>query len=514
MLEIRNITIVKKSEDRELIRSLSFTMHKNDKYAIIGIEGSGKSSLIKSIYGTELEYIELAGSINYKKLKIGYLPQSIRDTFENENVLDFILKDNLNSVVESDDYRMLGSLDRILKRVKFNTDQFDESKTMNMFSGGEVVKLGLAKVLLREPDILLLDEPTNDLDLETVLFIEDFIINEERPILYISHDERLLENTANGIIHLTQINKNQKAMTFFEKSGYIEYKQKRNLSMDSQEMVARKQRSDYKKKVERFRQIYQKVEHQQNQAVRNPSLARLLAKKMKSMKSMEKRMGKEETSFLDIPERADEINLFFDKDISIPNKKVILDYNNESICIDDKVLATNINLTVKGPQKLCIIGENGTGKSTLLRKIVTDLSSVVNINVGYMPQNYDELIQGENTLDFIMRGRVSSEEGRVRKMLGALHFTREEMLYSTESLSGGQKAKLILLKIVLDKSDVLILDEPTRNLSPLSIPVIHNILMLFKGTIISVSHDRSFIENVFDDVLELRKNGLFKARRL
>lgn len=506
MLEVKNIHIRKKSEERELINSLSFTMHEYDKYAIIGVEGSGKSSLLKTINQMELDYIETSGSIKCNG-KIGYLSQFITDGFDDQLVLDFLLKEQPNSDIYPEDYSLLGLLDKILNYVHFDVDALDETKTMNQFSGGEKVKLGLAKMLLREPDILLLDEPTNDLDLDTVLFLEQFITNETRPVLFISHDERLLEHTANGIIHLSQVHKFQKAQTFFEKMPYKTYKQSRKLALDSQEMVAKKQRAEHKKKVERFRQIYQKVEHQQNQAVRNPSLARLLAKKMKSLKSMEKRMDKEE--FLDIPEREEEIDLFFEEN-KIPASRVILDYHTDKLTINDLVLSEDINLTIKGPTKVCIIGKNGSGKTTLLKEFVKELETRDNIRVGYMSQDYDDLLSNETALSYVMKGRISSEEGRIRKMMGALHFTREEMLYQTSNLSGGQKAKLILLKMVLDKVNVLILDEPTRNLSPLSIPVIHSMFIAFQGAIIAVSHDRSFIENVFDEVYELNNKGLHK----
>lgn len=506
MLEVKNLNMKKKSEDRELIKNLSFTMHEDDKYAIIGVEGSGKSSLLKTLYGDLLDYIEISGHINCKG-KIGYLPQFIEKGFEKDNIIDYLLKSKPNDPIQTEDYALLSLLDKTLRSLHYDLETFDESKQVSEFSGGERVKLSLCKVLLRQPDILFLDEPTNDLDLETVLFLEDFIINESRPILYISHDERLLENTSNGIIHLSQVHKFQKAQTFFEKMDYLTYKKARNLALDSQEMIARKQRADYKKKIDRFRQIYQKVEHQQNQAVRNPSLARLLAKKMKSLKSMERRIDKED--FIEIPEREEDINLFF-LEQSIPAGRLVLDYKKDVLTIGDIKLSKNIHLLVKGPSKICIIGRNGCGKTTLLKDIADHLQSRDNLKVGLMSQNYDELLDNQTALEYVMKGRISGEEGRIRKMMGALHFTREEMLYQTSNLSGGQKAKLILLKMVLDHVNVLILDEPTRNLSPLSMPTIHNMFLNFKGAIIGVSHDRSFIENVFDDVYKLDKEGLHK----
>merc|ERR1711879_941564 len=235
-----------------------------------------------------LEYIEFTGTVNSNRKKLGYLPQSIKEELKQVKTLDFLLKKSPTSPLNPEDYGLLGKLKKTLQDVSFSDQAFEEDKLICDYSGGEVVKLGLAKLLLREPDVLLLDEPTNDLDLNTILFLENFIQNEERPILYISHDEALLENTANGIIHLVQTHKKSKAQSFFEKCSYKEYKVKRNMMLDSQAMIAKKERSNFRKKMERYQQVFQKVEHLQNQTVRDPSAARLLAKKIKSMKSTEK----------------------------------------------------------------------------------------------------------------------------------------------------------------------------------------------------------------------------------
>lgn len=512
MLEIRKLNIRKISEKRELIKDLSFILNPGDKFALIGLEGIGKSTLLKAIVSrNDLDYVEVSGDINTTNTSIGYLPQSIKDEWLNETVIDYLLKNNPQDEINPEDYQLLALLDKTFNQVDFDLGTYNDSKKISQYSGGEVVKLGLVKLLIREPDVLLLDEPTNDLDLETILFLEEFIKNEKRPILYISHDEALLENTANGIIHLTQVKAKKEAKTFFVKIGYTEYKQSRKLALDNQEMIARKQRNDFKKKMERFRQIYQKVEHQQNQAVRDPSLARLLKKKIHSLKSQEVRYQKEKDKFLDIPEREDEINIFFSNTIPIHNSKVVLDYNKDKLMIGNNVLAKNVKLFVKGPKKIAIIGKNGSGKTTLLKDIYRILKNNKTIKTGYMSQNYEEQLDSnktavENVLYSTDRDRIS----KVRQIMGNLGFTPEEMLYKPINLSGGQKAKLLLLKMVVNEENVLILDEPTRNLSPLSIPIIHTLLSDFKGTIISVTHDRNFIDNVFDEVYILTKEGLSK----
>ena len=512
MLEIKNLIIKKIANDQILVNKLSFVLNKNSKYALIGLEGNGKSTLLKVITESDnLNYVDVEGTIKKNGYSIGYLPQIIKDDWENEDIIDFLIKGSPSSFVNPDDYQKLAILDRILNQVNFDPKEFDDQKKMNQFSGGEVVKLGLVKILLNDPDILLLDEPTNDLDLETILFLEEFILNETKPILFISHDEALLENTANGIIHLVKNNKTKKAFTYFEKLSYKEYKLKRRLNLDSDEMKAKKQRSNFKKKMDRFKQIYQKVEHRQNQVVRDPTQGRLLAKKIKSLKSTESRYLREQDDFLDFPVREEEINLFFDSRIKVPNNKIILNYKLSELKIEDNLLARNVELFVKGPEKIAIIGKNGSGKTTLLRNIIDYLRINTNLKIGYMSQNYDdELVNDRNVIDNLLVEPDRYPEKRIRELLGSLSFTREEMTCFPKNLSGGQKAKILLLKLVISEVEVLVLDEPTRNLSPLSIPIIHNMLLKYNGAIISVTHDRNFIENVFDKVYILQKDGLFK----
>ena len=511
MLQVQNLTIHVNKDNRTLIDNLSFVLNENDKYALIGLEGSGKSTLLKAIIDKSLvPFCDVSGNI-IKTGEIGYLPQSIIENWVDVNVYDFLLKSRPNQEIDLNDYHKLANLDKYLTKLKLNPQLIDENKKINQFSGGELVKLGLVKLLLNEPDILLLDEPTNDLDLDTIIFLEEFILNEKRPILFVSHDERLLENTTNGIIHLMQIHKRMKPLHEVSKLNYNDYKIQRKLALDSQEMVARKQRSDYKKKIEKFRQVYQKVEYQQNQAVRNPSLGRLLKKKMHNLKSMERRFEKEKEKFLDIPEREEAIDLFFDKDICIPSNKLVLDLYLKPLTIEKRILSKEIKLLIRGNPKLAIIGKDGSGKSTLLKIIYDKLKTRNDLSVGYMSQKYEELItENISALDFILKDQEKKEEAKIRKMMGALHFTREEMINNTTNLSGGQKAKLLLLKMVVNKNNVLLLDEPTRNLSPLSLPVIHELLINYNGCIICITHDRNLLENVFEDIYKLTEDKLIK----
>lgn len=511
MLEVRNLAIHIDKENRTIIDNLSFTLNRGDKFAVIGLEGNGKSTLLKAIYNPQsLDYCDVKGVINIKG-KVGYLPQTILEEWYDVPVYDYLLKEYPDSEIKLESYELLGKLDQVLTRLRFDSNLIDHNPKLNHFSGGELVKLGLAKILLHEPDLLLLDEPTNDLDLETIIFLENFILNEERPLLFVSHDEKLLENASNGIIHLSLIHKKRKPTHEVVKMNYRDYKEFRKLALDSQEMIARKQRADYKKKMERFRQIYSRVETAQDQTVRNPSTGRLLKKKIHALKSIERRLEKEKAEFLEIPEREEAIDLFFEEDVLIPKGKVVLDFYLAPLKINERILAQEVKLYVQGDAKVAIIGKNGCGKSTLLKCIYDDLKNREDISVGYMSQKYEELfISNDSALHYVMKTSGVYDEARIRKIMGALQFTREEMENKTSQLSGGQKVKLLFLKMVLSKNNVLLLDEPTRNLSPLSAPVIHNLLLNYKGCVICITHDRKFLEEVFDEVYELTEKGLIK----
>ena len=224
---------------------------------------------------------------------------------------------------------------------------------------------------------------------------------------------------------------------------------------------------------------------------------------LRSLIAEEKRLEKD--SITEKIETEDQIFLKI-KDIEeIPNSKVILDMHLDELKINEKILSKNINLSVIGKEKLVILGKNGSGKTTLLKKILEKIKETPNIKVGYMPQNYDEVLNNySKVLDFLSENNEESIT-RIRSLLGMLKFTSEEMLNDISNLSGGQKAKIFLLKMFLDKSNVLLLDEPTRNLSPLSNPVIRKLLKEYPGSIISVSHDRKYIEEVCDTKFFIEK---------
>ena len=500
MLEINKLTI--SINDRYLIKNLNLVLNSGDKLAIIGEEGNGKSTLLKSILGI-CEYAEISGNINLKGNRIGYLEQSINDDKLDKSVHEFLFID------ENDYYDKINNLYKYLELISLR-DEILKQK-INTLSGGEKVKISILKLLLNEYDILFLDEPTNDLDIETLEWLEEFINNTNKPIMYVSHDETLLSNTANMILHLEQIKKKSECRHTLLKIDYDSYVAQRFRKIDKQTQVAKSEKREFNKQQEKLQRIMQKVEHQQNTISRaDPHGAAVLKKKMHSLKSQEKKL--DGTNLTEIPDVEESISFFFEN-IEMPRTKNIIKLDLDELKVADKLLSKNIELDIIGNVHLCIIGKNGVGKSTLIKLIYNELKDRNDIKVCYMPQTYDDILNNyKYVLDFICPNGSKDEITKARMFLGNMKFTREEMTGNIKDLSNGSKAKLFLVKLVLDKCDVLILDEPTRNVSPLSNPVIRKVLKEYKGTIISISHDRKYINEVVNALFVLTPYGIEKER--
>ena len=498
MFEINNLSI--KINDRYLIKNLNLVLNKNDKLAIIGEEGNGKSTLLKAILGIG-DYATIEGNINFKGNTIGYLKQSLTNDELNMKVYDYLFDS------ENDYYEKINNLYKYLELIKINDDILNQK--ISTLSGGEKVKISILKLLLNEYDILFLDEPTNDLDIETLVWLENFINNTDKPIMYVSHDETLLSRTANMILHIEQLKKKQESKYTLLKIDYDTYVEKRLRSIDKQTSIAKNERREYNKKQEKLRRVMEKVERNQSNISRgDPHGARLLKKKMHSLKSQEKKL--EDEVLTETPDVEEAINLFFEK-VEIPKNKIILNLDIPELKVDNKVLSKNIKLDIIGNPHICIIGSNGVGKTTLMKIIYDKLKNRDDIVLEYMPQNYEDILDKyDKVLDFICTSGNKDDITYARMLLGNMKFTKEEMTGRIKDLSNGSKAKLFLIKLELDKCNVLLLDEPTRNVSPLSNPVIREVLSNFNGCIISISHDRKYIEEVIDNLYILTKEGLKK----
>lgn len=504
MLEIQNLTLTLKRDGRVLVRDFSFVLGPQDKAAIIGEEGNGKSTLLQAVACPQRvePYCEVEGRIFTGGSRLGYLEQELPEEARKMPVRDYLQGVDIYE-------------DGLQWELGLDPDWIQSSRPLGSLSGGEKVKIRLARLLSKKPDVLLLDEPTNDLDVETLGWLEDFIRRWPLPVLYISHDETLLERTATVILHLEQVRRKTVPRATVARLGYAEYAERRRLGLAKQEQVARKQQAEHRAQMERWQQIYNRVDHEQRVISRqDPGGGRLLKKKMKSVKAQEKRLEKEAASFEEIPDVEEAIDCRFAPAILLPRGKTVLDLAVPELRAGGRLLASCVCLRMTGPQHVAILGENGTGKTTLLRLAWEALRDRTDIKAGYMPQQYGDVLPETATpAEFLAPGGDKERTTKARRYLGSLRFTPEEMERRIGDLSGGQKAKLLLAGLLLDECDVLVLDEPTRNLSPLSCPVIRRALADYRGAILSVTHDRKYMREVCDTWLRLTPGGLVPEDR-
>ncbi len=512
MLQVKNLNIYHKKDLRPLTANLSFTLKDGDKAAVIGEEGNGKSTLLKLLYDPALaaDYAEYDGEIIRNHLVCGYLPQELSRADRAKTVYEFLSEE---PAFLDADYRELSSL---AGRLGIGADLLYSDFGMEILSGGEKIKVQLIRILSRHPNLLLLDEPSNDMDIATLEWLEHFINDCTFPVLYISHDETLLERTANMILHMEQLKRKTESHCSVFHTGYREYVEIRRENFNRQERLALEEKAAYEKQQEKFRKIYEKVEYRQDMVSRqNPGKAALLKKKMHSVKSMQRRFERQAENMTPRPETEEAIFFRFAPGEGIPAGKWVIDWELPLLRVGEKELAHNIQLRIRGPEKVCVIGKNGAGKTTLLRAVAGQLLERTDIRAAYMPQNYEELLAPDSTpVEYLCRVGDKEEVTKIRTYLGSMKYTVQEMEHTIRDLSGGQKAKLLLLKMSMEHRNVLILDEPTRNFSPLSGPVIRELLRSFPGAVISVSHDRMYIREVCDRVLELREDGLFPVDSL
>lgn len=516
MLQINKLTITHRKDLRVILENFNLVLNAGDKAVIVGEEGNGKSTLLRYIYNPKLAdtYTECEGERVLGKERLSYLPQELSVEDKNKTLYEFFSED------ESFWNQTPKDLASYAKRFMLDQEFFYSEQKLESLSGGEKVKAQLIKLLMSEPTVLLLDEPSNDIDIATLELLEDMINNLEGIVLFISHDETLIEKTANMVIHIEQIRRKTKSRYTVAHMPYRQYVEERLHSFERQEQQAFNDRREKKIRDEKYLKILQSVERAQAQVSRQaPAVSKNLKDKMHAVKSMGKRFEKEDENMTEMPEQEEAI--FFklgQKGNTIPAGKTVIEYELPVLTTptDDetgetRVLAENIFLRVKGSEKICIVGKNGTGKTTLLKKIADELLQRLDIKAQYMPQNYEDLLDLDMTpVDFLDTTGDKEERTKIRTYLGSLKYTADEMEHPIRELSGGQKAKVLLLKMSLSDTNVLILDEPTRNFSPLSGPVIRKMIKEFPGAVISISHDRKYIDEVSETVYELTSSGLTK----
>ena len=502
MIQIQHLTITHTKDLRELVHDLNLTIATGEKVAIIGEEGNGKSSLLALLVNpkTHFGHLSYEGTINKPDSPQVYIPQQISDDLQSLTLNDYFFADTYDL-----DY---ATLYRLADELHFDSDRFASSQLISSLSGGEKLKIQLIRELARPHDIIFLDEPSNDMDLTTITWLKDFIKHSEQAIIYISHDEDLLSKTADTIIHLELFKRRRQARTSVEHLDYDNYSQQRYDAFQQQMQQAKTEKKAYDKAMAKHRRIKQNVQT----TLRNThdsTQGRLVAKKMKAVLSQEKRYDRLAQDMTQMPDKEDSIELFFSHITPLPQGKYLLNLDKKQINIAPHLTIDHLKLSLKGQEKIGIVGDNGCGKSTLLHFLYQELSKKTDLTIGYMPQRYDAILPVElSPIAFLSKTGDKTEREIISSHLANLNFSHDEMNHAISDLSGGQKGKLLLLHLVLESPQLLILDEPTRNFSPTSQPQVRQLFENYPGAIITVSHDVNYLRQVCQKIYRLDSHDL------
>ena len=500
MIKINHLTITQNKDLRDLISDLNMTIQDGEKVAIIGEEGNGKSTLLKTLMGEKLADFSIKGDIQSDLQSLAYIPQHLPEELKKKSLQDYFFLESTDL-----DYSILY---RLAEELHFDSNRFSSDQEIGSLSGGEALKIQLIHELAKPFEILFLDEPSNDLDLETIDWLKGQIQKLKQTVIFISHDEDFLSQTADTIIHLRLVKHRKEAETLVEHLDYDRYSEQRRANFARQSQQAVNDQRSYDKSMEKHRRVKQNVET----ALRNTkdsTVGRLLAKKMKTVLSQEKRYEKAAQSMTPKPLEEEQIQLFFSDIEPLATSKVLVRLENETLSIGERILAQGLQLTVRGQEKIGIIGPNGVGKSTLLANLHQLLSGKREISLGFMPQDYQETLQLDlSPVAFLSQTGHKEELQKIQSHLASLNFSYPEMHQQIHSLSGGQQGKLLLLNLVLRKPNFLLLDEPTRNFSPTSQPEIRKLFANYPGGLVTVSHDRRFLKKVCTTIYCLTEHGL------
>ncbi|RSJ69122.1 putative ABC transporter ATP-binding protein YjjK [Streptococcus oralis] len=500
-----------------LFDNINLQVDERDRIALVGRNGAGKSTLLKILVGEEEP---TSGEINKKKdISLSYLAQDSR--FESENTIyDEMLHvfDDLRrtekqlrqmelemgekSGAELD--KLMADYDRLSEnfrqaggftyeadiRAILNGFKFDESMwqmKIAELSGGQNTRLALAKMLLEKPNLLVLDEPTNHLDIETIAWLENYLINYSGALIIVSHDRYFLDKVATITLDLTKHSLDRYVGNY---SRFVEQKEQK-LATEAK---------NYEKQQKEIAALEDFV---------NRNLVR--ASTTKRAQSRRKQLEKMER--LDKPEAGKKsANMTFRSEKTSGN--VVLTVENAAIGYDGEILSEPINLDLRKMNAVAIVGPNGIGKSTFIKSIVDQIPFIkgekhfgANVEVGYYDQTQSKLTPSNTVLDELWNDFKLTPEVEIRNRLGAFLFSGDDVKKSVGMLSGGERARLLLAKLSMENNNFLILDEPTNHLDIDSKEVLENALIDFDGTLLFVSHDRYFINRVATHVLELSENG-------
>ena len=500
-----------------LFDNINLQVDERDRIALVGRNGAGKSTLLEILVGEEEP---TRGEINKKKdISLSYLAQDSR--FESENTIyDEMLHvfDDLRrtekqlrqmelqmgekSGAELD--KLMADYDRLSEnfrqaggftyeadiRAILNGFKFDESMwqmKIAELSGGQNTRLALAKMLLEKPNLLVLDEPTNHLDIETIAWLENYLVNYSGALIIVSHDRYFLDKVATITLDLTKHSLDRYVGNY---SRFVEQKEQK-LATEAK---------NYEKQQKEIAALEDFV---------NRNLVR--ASTTKRAQSRRKQLEKMER--LDKPEAGKKsANMTFQSERTSGN--VVLTVENAAIGYDGEILSEPINLDLRKMSAVAIVGPNGIGKSTFIKSIVDQIPFIkgekrfgANVEVGYYDQTQSKLTPSNTVLDELWNDFKLTPEVEIRNRLGAFLFSGDDVKKSVGMLSGGERARLLLAKLSMENNNFLILDEPTNHLDIDSKEVLENALIDFDGTLLFVSHDRYFINRVATHVLELSENG-------
>ncbi len=507
-----------------LFKNISFSIDEKDKIGVIGINGAGKTTLIKMLLEEEENDVDPStnqrGTISKKgNLRIGYLSQNINLNYENTVFDELMLV--FGSVLE--DYKKIQELsfrinlepdnfDKIMEELAVVTTRYEQEEgyaieykvkqilnglsvqedlwkqKIGDLSGGQKSRVALGKILLEEPELLILDEPTNHLDLVAIEWLEKFLKDYNKAVMVVSHDRYFLDNVVGRIFEI----EGHTLKTY--KGNFTEYTIQKEVYL-SGAMKA------FEKEQEKIKQMEEYIRRYK---------AGIKSKQARGRESLLNRMEKMENPVVNVRK----MKLKFD--IDRPSVDRVLKIQNLSKSYDGKKIFQNLNLEIFRGERVGIIGKNGVGKSTLL-KIINGTekadSGVVTIGekvtIGYYDQNHKGLDEKASILNEFMFNYPMSEED-VRRLAGGFLFPEEDVFKIIGSLSGGEKARVTLMKLILKKANFLVLDEPTNHLDIYSREVLEEALEDYQGTILIVSHDRYFLEGIVNTIYEITENGAEK----
>jgi ATP-binding cassette subfamily F protein 3 len=520
MLNIHNLSVSFSGE--YLFKEISFKLISGDRVGLIGKNGAGKSTLLK-LLSKESEFD--SGSIAYEKdLKIGFLKQDIdfdkgrtvldeayqafteikelekkqnhintqlneRTDFESDSYLSLI-----NDISDVNDryeliggYNYQGQTEKILQGLGFERQDF--FKNTDTFSGGWRMRIELAKLLLQDNDLLLLDEPTNHLDIESIIWLEDFLKSFSGAVVIVSHDKMFLNNVTNRTIDISL------GRIYDFNKPYSKYLILRD-EIKSQQISAQKNQDKHiqhtEKLIEKFRAKASKA-----------SMAQSLIKKIEKIDRIE--VDQDDNSVM-------KLNF----NISVNPGKVVTEIENLSKNFGENKVLTSINLLIERQSKIAFVGQNGQGKSTLAKVIVGELNPTSgnsklghNVQIGYFAQNQAEYLDGTKTvLQTMIDSANESNRSKVRDILGSFLFQGDDVEKYVRVLSGGERNRLALAKLLLQPFNVLVMDEPTNHLDIKSKNVLKQALIKFNGTLILVSHDRDFLQQLTNKVYEFKNQKI------